>query len=110
MIFTSLKIGSSAIRSSSGGLVSKLPARSRPSTEARSNRNPVHVHLHHPVTQRAQDMLTDDGMVRVNSVAGPRIILVETFIVRQHVEDPVIDPTETERRPPFVSLSRVIEH
>ena len=67
------------------------------------------MHLHHPVAQRGHDVFPHHGMVGVDGVAGARVVLVVAFVVRQHVEDRVLDPAETERRPQFVSLGRVIE-
>ena len=67
------------------------------------------MHLHHPIAQRGQDVIPHHGMVGVDGVAGARVVLVVAFIVRQHVEDRVINPAETECRPLFVSLGRVIE-
>src|SRR5437879_13282714 len=49
-------------------------------------------------------------MVGIDGVARAREIPVGTLIVRQHVEDRVINPAETECRPLFVSLGRVSEH
>ena len=68
------------------------------------------MHLHHPIAQRGQDVVPHHGMVGVDGVAGARVVLVVAFVVRQRVEDRVIHPAETERRPQFVSLRRVIEH
>ena len=68
------------------------------------------MHLDHPVTQRGQDVVPHHGMVGIDGVAGARVVLVVAFVVRQRVEDRVINPAETERRPQFVSLRRVIEH
>ena len=48
-------------------------------------------------------------MIGVDGVAGAREVSIRTFIVRQHVEDRVINPAETQCRPLFISLGRMIE-
>ena len=68
------------------------------------------MHLDHPITERGQNVVTDHRMVGVDGVAGPGIVLVVAFVARQRVEDRVVHPPETERRPQFVSLRRMIEH
>ena len=68
------------------------------------------MHLDHPITERGQDVVSYHGMVGVDGIASPGIVFVVAFVARQHVEDRVIHPTETERRSQFVSLCRMIEH
>ena len=64
-------------------------------------------HLDHPITERGQDVVSYHGMVGVDGIASPGIVFVVAFVARQHVEDRVIHPTETERRSQFVSLCRI---
>ena len=68
------------------------------------------MHFDHPITERGQDVVSHHGMVGVDCIASPGIVLVVAFVARQRVEDRVIHPTEAQRRSQFVSLRRMIEH
>jgi len=101
MIFTSLKIGSSAIRSEKRGIGQQIagtaPAENRRQVKPES----IYMHLDHPITERGQDVVPHHGMVGVDwCLPGPRVVLVVAFVARQRVEDRVVHPTETERRNP----------
>ena len=87
-------------------LAGAVPAENRRQVKPES----IDMHLDHPITERGQDVVSHHGMVGVDGVAGSRVVLVVAFVARQRVEDRVIHPTETERRPQFISLRRVIEH
>ena len=68
------------------------------------------MHLDHPITQCGQDVIPHHGMVGVDGVARPRIVLVVAFLVLQHVEDRVIHTAETEGWPQLVPFRRMIKY
>ena len=106
MSLASRRIGSSAMRSSSGASASTRPwtiaAEHRGEIEAEA----VDVHLHHPVAQRVEDEIAHDRMARVDRVSRAGEVAVEALVVVQPVVDRVVDAAERERRPQLVAFDR----
>ena len=70
----------------------------------------VDVHLLHPVAQRVHDQPQRLGAVRIDGVAGPGVVDVAAAVLSQTVVGAVVEPTEAQRRPQFVSLGGVVEN
>ena len=71
---------------------------------------PVHAQLARPVTQAVEDQGLDLRMVRVDRVAGARVVDVSRGVVwLQPVIGLVIEATEAQRGPRPVALPRVVE-
>ncbi len=68
------------------------------------------MHFHDPVAQRVEHQIADDGMRRIDRVAGTREVAVEPPVAVQPVIDCVVDAAETDRRSQFATFAGVVEY